>query len=145
MSAAALRLVEHVHGHVGWLAALALVHPALLLRRRRRAWLAATLATLLVTLTGVLGALLYHDYRATLKPAIFATAPALGWAFERKEHLATAAIVLAWAGLVAHGYGRSEREPLQSLRLAQLAYAAAALMALVSATLGVAVAAWRSF
>src|SRR5262249_32749606 len=97
MSDLIVRLLERVHGHVGWLAALALAHPALLLRRPRRNVLGvATAATVLVTLAASLGALLYPAYRGSIKPLLFATAPAAGALFERKEHLGVAALVLAW-------------------------------------------------
>jgi formate hydrogenlyase subunit 3/multisubunit Na+/H+ antiporter MnhD subunit len=144
-----LRVVEHVHGHVGWLAALALVHPAVLLRRReRRARLACALSTGAVTLTGALGAWLYPDYRARIKQGIFLHAPRIGWAFERKEHLALGAIVLAWAGLAAHlaatrTADRSVRHPLASA--AHLAYVAAALLAVVASGLGLLVATYKTF
>ena len=144
----ALRLAEHIHGHLGWLAAASLVHPAILLRRgRRRALLACTAATVLVTAAGVMGSAIYGSYRSTIKPVLFAQAPLLGWAFERKEHMATAAIVLSWAGLAAHwadqrqGLRGSENEEHR----ARTAYMASAALALLSATLGVAVASYRSF
>jgi len=55
-----VRLVAHVHGQLGWVAALALAHPALMLRRPRRRVLAvAAAATILVTAAGALGASLY--------------------------------------------------------------------------------------
>lgn len=146
---ALLRVVEHVHGHLGWLAALALVHPAVLLRRReRRARLACLLATSAVTLTGALGAWLYGDYRARLKQGIFLHAPRIGWSFERKEHLAVGAIVLAWAGLAAHLAAtrtpeRAVRHPLA--RAAHLAYVAAALLAIAASGLGLLVATYATF
>src|SRR5262249_29590388 len=66
------RILEHVHGHVGWLAALALVHPAILLRRStRRAMFAVVAATVLVTATAVMGAVMYPHYRVQIKPALF--------------------------------------------------------------------------
>ena len=62
MNLVSMRVLEHVHGHIGWLAALALVHPAILLRRPRcRAMLAAGAATLLATLAALLGATM--DYQ----------------------------------------------------------------------------------
>jgi len=147
MSPFALRLIEHVHGHSGWLSVLALSHPAVLLRARaRRALLSASLATALVTLTGAAGALVYPAYRSQVKGAIFGASSAYGNAFERKEHLAIAAVVLAWVGLAAHIAECRERSLyLASSRVSFVAYASAAMLALVSATLGVAVAAFRSF
>jgi len=147
MSPFALRLLEHVHGHFGWLSVVALSHPAVLLRARpRRALLSAALATTLVTLTGAAGALLYPAYRTQVKVAVFSASTAYGNAFERKEHLAVAAVALAWVGLAAHiAECRQRSLYLVSGRVSFLAYASAALLSLVSATLGVAVAAFRSF
>ena len=147
MSTMMLRIVEHFHGHLGWLSTLALFHPAILLRSpRRRALLAAALATGLVTLTGVLGASLYPAYRSLLKPAIFAASSAVGNAFERKEHLAVGVIVLAWVGLVAHWAECRERSSsARVLRIAFVAYVAAATLATVSACLGLVVAVCRTF
>jgi hypothetical protein len=142
-----LRLFEHVHGHLGWLSTLALCHPAVLLRSgRRRALLAAAIATALVTLTGLLGALIYPAYRAVLKPAIFQASSAMGNAFERKEHLAVAVVALAWVGLIAHfSECRSRTVTPGRTRIAFIAYSGAAILALASAGLGLAVAAFRTF
>jgi hypothetical protein len=143
------RVVQHLHGHLGWLAALALVHPAIILRRtRRRALFATAASTALVTVTAAMGAAMYPDYRTQIKPALFAEAPSYGWAFERKEHIATAAVILAWTGLLAH-LAAQWRDAAQGgervARLAHGAYVAAAVSALVAASLGVAVACERSF
>jgi hypothetical protein len=149
MTGIAARVVEHVHGHLGWLAAAALLHPAILLaRRNRRAVLACLLATALATATGFLGFLLYPDYRRAIKPVLFEESPRIGWAFERKEHLAIAAIALAWAGLGAHwseprAHDAASRATLR--RAAWLAYAAAAALATAAAILGVLVATHRTF
>ena len=80
-----VRLLERLHGHVGWLAVAALVHPALLLRRRTRADLAVGLAVAIATVVSGAGAALYIPYRARIKPLLFQTEPAAGWLFERKE------------------------------------------------------------
>ncbi|HEX3774708.1 MAG TPA: hypothetical protein VHV51_09610 [Polyangiaceae bacterium] len=142
-----LRLSEHLHGHLGWLSTLALIHPALLLRKRmRRSLLAASLATALATLTGVLGALLYPAYRELVKPEIFQASTAFGNAFERKEHLAVGVVVLAWVGLVAHFAECRERGvDSGSTRVSFVAYASAATLAVLTGVFGVAVAAFRSF
>src|SRR5438105_2845565 len=98
-----IRLTEHLHGHAGWLAAAILIHPAVVLRdKKRRAHLAVIIATTFVTLACGAGMWLYVFYRERLKQGIFQTGPAFGLLFERKEHLAFGALVLAWAGAAAY-------------------------------------------
>jgi hypothetical protein len=143
-----LRFAEHVHGHLGWLAAALLVHPALVLRdRKRRAHLAVALATVAVTLGGAGGCWLYVAYRAELKQNIFADAPSVGLLFERKEHLAFGAILLAWAGCAAYfAAPRATSEVRELLRtIAFRAFVASAALALVVAALGTIVAVYKSF
>jgi hypothetical protein len=143
-----LRLAGNVEGHLGWLAVAALVHPAILLRdRRRRMHVSIAATVVLVTLTGALGVLLYPYYTGRLKQRIFIEAPTIGYLFERKEHLAFGAILLTWAG--ALGYLASfraqdaVRDPLR--RFAHWAYVLAAALAAATATLGTIVAAYKSF
>jgi len=133
-------LLAHIHGHLGVLAAAALVHPALLLRTRRRAagasWGAAALAT---TAFGG-GLLLYPTYRQTVRRALFVAHPSLGWAFERKEHLAVAVVALAVAGALLQTAGARPEAPASLRSAAQRSFAAAAIVAWVVVALGVAVA-----
>ncbi len=143
-----VRVAEHVHGHLGWLAAAALAHPAILLRqRKRKAHLSVGLATLLVTVTGGLGICVYGPYRDRVKQAIFLEAPTVGFLFERKEHLAFGAVVLAWAGAAAYAMafraGGSAQESLRTF--AYRAFVASALLTVAVAILGTAVASYRSF
>ncbi len=143
-----LRVQEHVHGHLGWLAALALVHPAVLLRRtKRKAHLSVILATSVATLTGVLGVLMYGDYRDRLRQHLFQQSLTMGYMFERKEHLAFGAIFLAWAGAIAYfGATRLEGQPRENLRrAAHWAYVAAAALCVGTAVLGTMVAAFKTF
>jgi len=94
-----VRIAEHIHGHLGWLATAILVHPAVLLRdRKRRAHLAVGLAVLFPTVVGAVGMWVYGPYRDRIKQSIFIDARWVGLLFERKEHLAFAAILLSWAG-----------------------------------------------
>ncbi|HEX7604328.1 MAG TPA: hypothetical protein VF316_22070 [Polyangiaceae bacterium] len=149
MSLALLRLLEHVHGHVGWLAVAALLHPAILLRNpRRRARLSVILATLLAMGAGAMGAAVYPEYRLRLKQEIFLHAPRLGWCFERKEHLAVGAIGFAVIGCIAHlsawGFEDDGVRELMA-RSAHRAYVAAFGLAFVVAVLGVAVASFSTF
>jgi hypothetical protein len=143
------RLAEHVHGHLGWLSAAALLHPAILLRnRRRQAHLAVGLAVAFVTATGGLGVVVYGEYRDRLKQGIFLHAPEVGYLFERKEHLAFGAIALAWAGALAYaGAEWTERETIRSaLRTTAFrAFVAACALAIVTAVLGVLVAVYKTF
>jgi hypothetical protein len=144
-----VRIGEHVHGHIGWLAAIALVHPAVILRRRaRRAHLSVALSVATATLAGAIGAALYPAYRERLRQPIFATAPTVGYLFERKEHLAFAAIVFAWTGAVAYvgaeakGLDAKTRDALR--KSAHWAFVAAAVGSVTVAILGTLVASYRA-
>jgi hypothetical protein len=147
------RLGEHVHGHLGWLAAIALVHPAIVLRNpKRRAHLAVGLAAGVVTLVGALGVVLYEPYRDRVKQGLFQHAPQVGLLFERKEHLAFAAIALAWAGAAAYGGARlaavkggGDGAAAALRRFAHWAFVAAAALAVGTAVLGTIVATYRTF
>ena len=67
-----LRVLERIHGHLGWLAVAALLHPAILLQNpKRRAPLAVSLATLTLIAVGALGATIYPDYSRRLKQHVF--------------------------------------------------------------------------
>jgi hypothetical protein len=144
-----LRVLERVHGHLGWLTVAALSHPAILLRNpKRRAPLATALATAGAVATAALGALIYPEYRARLKQPIFVEARALGWVFERKEHLAVGAVSFALIGCIAHlGAAAFEGEGTRLLtaRLAHRAFVVAFVLSAIVASFGVAVASFKSF
>ncbi|MCL2726130.1 MAG: hypothetical protein FWD69_17020 [Polyangiaceae bacterium] len=143
-----LRAMEHVHGHAGWLSTAALVHPAIVLRSRtRRVGLTVLLSTLFVTLTSATGAWLYVGYRNQLKRDIFRDARDVGLLFERKEHLAFVALVLAWAGTVAYFASTRAKGDIQgSLRkIAFRAFACSATLAILTAVFGTIVSVYRSF
>ena len=97
-----LRIVEHLHGHLGWLTAAALIHPAIVLRRNRGGRWAVGLSTGFVTLTVVVGVWLYTPYRTHLRQHLFQASATMGLLFERKEHLAFGAFALAWVGALAY-------------------------------------------
>lgn len=143
-----VRLIEHVHGHLGWLAAALLVHPAIVLRsRRRRAHWAVGLSTGLVTVASAIGVWLYVAYRERLKQGIFLRAPVIGLLFERKEHLAFGAVLLAWAGAAAY-FAAARATPPTAERLRTVAFRAfcgSAALAVLVAVLGTVVAVYRSF
>ncbi len=142
-------MLEHIHGHIGWLCVAALLHPAILLRRpKRRAPLAVTLTTLFVLVAGGLGATIYPCYRMQLKQALFRHAPRLGWCFERKEHLAVGAIGFAVIGCLTHLSVRKfdddgTRELLA--RCAHRSFIVSFTFALMVAVLGVSVASYSTF
>lgn len=143
------RVGEHVHGHLGWLAAIALVHPAILLRRHeRRAHLSVALAVCVVTFAGALGASLYPAYRERLRQPIFAQAPGVGFLFERKEHLAFGAVLLAWVGALAYAaaFRYADVGGRDALRkAAHWSFVASALLGVMTALLGTVVASYRTF
>jgi len=144
----ATRLMEHVHGHLGWLAAATLVHPAIVLRSRtRRAHYAVGLSTGFVTVAAGIGLLLYQAYRERLKQGIFIHAAPIGLLFERKEHLAVGAVLLAWAGTAAYFAAPSAAEPTRNhLRtMAFRAFCGSASLAVLVAVLGTVVAVYRTF
>lgn len=149
MSTLLLRVLERIHGHMGWLAVAALLHPAILLRNpRRRARLSVGLAVASVVVVGALGGVIYPPYRALLKQRIFLERPALGWMFERKEHLAVGAIVFALVGGALHLTAPlfpGEEARLLAARAAHRSFVFAFAFALVVAVLGVAVASYSSF
>jgi hypothetical protein len=144
-----LRLWEHLHGHLGWLAVALLFHPAIVLRnRKRRAHLAVSLATIAVTIGAAGGMWLYVAYRNHLKQHIFIHSPAVGLLFERKEHLAFGALVLAWAGCAAYfaaprAQGESVRTTLRTI--AFRSFVGSATLAIVVAVMGTIVAVYKTF
>jgi hypothetical protein len=143
-----LRALERIHGHLGWLAIAALLHPAILLRNpRRRAPLSVGLATAMAVTTALLGARIYPSYRELLKQRIFIEHPSLGWAFERKEHLAVGAISFAIAGCIAHFAVPLFDEPSRGhvARLAHRAFVVAFALAAIVGAIGIAVATYKSF
>jgi hypothetical protein len=149
VSAFDLRLLERLHGHLGVLAIASLLHPAILLRRgKRRAHLAVASAALLPMVTAGLGLALYPAYRAELRRDIFVESLALGTAFERKEHLALGAVLLAWAGAFAYlSSFRTEDSARadKAARASMIAFALSFVLATVAAVLGTMVASHKTF
>jgi hypothetical protein len=143
-----LRIGEHLHGHLGWLAVLALAHPAILLRNpRRRAHLSVALAVGVSTLAAAMGVSLYGPYRERLRQPIFASARSVGYLFERKEHLAFAAVLLGWAGAASYvgalAAADGVRGPLR--QVSHWAFMVSTAFALIAAALGTVVATYRTF
>ncbi|MEP7126495.1 MAG: hypothetical protein ABJE95_36525 [Byssovorax sp.] len=144
MSPATLHLVARAHAVAAWIAtaALAVAIPLWIRARRSRAALAiSAVAAIAVTIAGGLGVLLEATYRARIRQRLFVQSPALGWLFERKEHLAFGAIVLAWCTLSTMVAARLTRDPQRArdldaaARLAAIAAAGLALAASVMAAI----------
>ncbi len=146
MDAQTLRVVEHIHGHAGWLTAVALVHPAIVLRRNRGGAWAVGLSTALVTAVSAVGVWLYPAYCDQLKQGIFQKAPSIGLLFERKEHLAFAAVAFAWAGAAAYVVAWRTGGTDRTFRtIAHRAFMAAAGIAILAAILGTTVGTYRTW
>jgi hypothetical protein len=144
MSPATLQLVARAHAVVAWIAtaALAVALPLLIRGRQRRVTLAiSAAAAIAITLAGALGVLLEAAYRSRIRQRLFGKSPALGWLFERKEHLAFGAILLAWCALSTIVAAQISRDPRRAgdlhaaARLAGIASAGLALAASVMATI----------
>jgi hypothetical protein len=121
-------LARIVHGQIGVLAAVALLHPSVALPRggplRRGTRWSTFASTALAAATWLSGCLLYPGYRNADRPRLFQSAPAVAYLFERKEHLAFYAFVLAIAGAgLAFRVGTPP-----ALRAARRCYAVASLL-----------------
>jgi hypothetical protein len=148
MTPATLRALELAHGVVAWLALAALVAAAILALRRsdgRRALVAVAIATLLVTVAAALGFALHADFDARLRQHLFIRSATLGWMFERKQHFAVVAVLLAWSGALAElarrAFPREKAQGRDALaRTVGRSFVAAAGLAAFAAVVGAVVA-----
>lgn len=142
-----LRLLESIHGHLGVLAVIALVHPAILLRRgaplSRGVRLSVWLTTAACCAAFALGVGIYGDYRTHVKAELFRASVRAGFLFETKEHLAFATVALAVAAGVSALL--APRDAVSIRRLSAVLYAAAAVLGLVVASLGTYIQSIRGF
>jgi hypothetical protein len=155
VSLEALQALARLHGVAAWLATVALIAAVgarVSARARRFAAALGMIATTLALAAGGLGFALHDGYRARIRQKLFLQAPALGWLFERKQHLAFAAVLLAVAAAsITIAERRLESRPgaepaLRELkRAAMIAWVAAALLALVASVTSVIVAGRMSF
>jgi hypothetical protein len=101
----------------------------------------------LSTLAAGIGVWLYGPYREKLRQSIFISAPRVGYLFERKEHLAFAAVLLGWAGAASYfgavQAGNEVRVPLR--QAAHWAFVFSTACALTAAALATFVATYRTF
>ena len=149
MTTLLLRVLERIHGHLGWLSVAALLHPAIFLRNpKRRARLSVLLGTSFVLTTAFFGVTIYPHYRERIKQHLFIEAPKIGWMFERKEHLAVGAVAFTLVGCVSHlalALFTDDGTRRAMALLAHRAFAIAFVLALIVAILGVSVASYKSF
>ena len=99
-------------------------------------------------LTAGLGTYLYPAYREQLRRDIFVESLALGNAFERKEHLAVGAVLLAWTGAFAYLASFRTEDSARADRAARasvVAFTLSFVLATVAAVLGTMVASHKSF
>jgi hypothetical protein len=133
-----LRLLESIHGHLGVLAAIGLLHPAILLRRGKPLTRGHGIAILLTSLAVVgvfaTGLLLYPEYIRTVRTGLFLRSATAGFLFETKEHLAYAVIAMT-AGATGCAV-LAPRADTARRRLAALLYAIAAVLCLIVVALG---------
>ncbi|MFT3767079.1 MAG: hypothetical protein QM820_16400 [Minicystis sp.] len=142
MSLETLRAIARLHALVAWLATATLIAAAathVIARARRFSTTLGAAAAVLALAAGGLGLALHDGYRARLRQRLFLASPSLGWLFERKQHLAFGAVLLAVAAAaITVVTQRMEARPdhasiTRELRKgAQMAWTASALLALAA-------------
>ena len=101
MNLETLRAIARLHALCAWIATAALIAAAVVHARGASRKLAAQLGAAamgLALVAGALGMALHDGYRARLRQRLFLASTSLGWLFERKQHLAFGAVLLAVAG-----------------------------------------------
>jgi hypothetical protein len=139
--------LETFHGHLGVLAAAALLHPAILLRKGHalswRTRLSVTLSTAFVMLAFGSGLWIYPHYRSQVRTGLFHASAAAGFLFETKEHLAYGVVATALGGCIGALAAPKDGRTLR--RGAALVYAVSAALCIVTVALGSYVAAVHGF
>jgi uncharacterized BrkB/YihY/UPF0761 family membrane protein len=141
------RILESLHGHFAVLAAAALLHPAILMRKgaplsRGGRWSVA-LTALSVALAFGSGLTIYKAYVAQVRVPLFLRNDRAGLLFETKEHLAFAVVTIALGAAACAWWAPSEARELR--RAAAVAFAAAAALCIATAILGTYVAGVHGF
>jgi hypothetical protein len=92
-----VRALQHIHGHLAILSCAALLHPAFfgVSPRGRRL---AVAASVMLTVTFILGSIIYPAYTEQVRKSIYQSSYVLGLLFERKEHIALGAVCTSWLG-----------------------------------------------
>lgn len=141
------RILEALHGHAGVLAAAALLHPALLLRKGAplswRSRLAVALTVLMVLSAFASGLVIYAAYVADVRVPLFLKDARAGLLFETKEHLAFAVTAITLGAGACAWWAPTESRDLR--RAAALGFGVAAALCLVATALGTFVAGVHGF
>ena len=129
------------------LALVALLHPALMLRRgqplSRGRKLAVLLSTGMVVVTFLLGSSLYPAYRRELKEPLVSEAAEIAALFETKEHIAWLVLTLSLSACCCALVAPRDATGLR--KLAALTFFIATVATLIAFVLGTVVASVRSF
>ena len=116
----AARVVEHAHGHLGWLAAAVLAHPGFVLwRGKRKAHFSVACAAVVPTLAGALGMWVYGPYRDRVKQSIFIDARWIGLLVREEGTPRVRRYPPGWAGAAAYALSVSA-ETFRSTLIAHL-------------------------
>jgi hypothetical protein len=141
-------LLANLHGVVAVLAVALCFHPWLAMGAARlpsaRTRLSAYLAAGAQLAANGFGWWIYPAYREEVKRDLYLYSRLLGTAFEAKEHLAFASLLLAVAGALLAWAATAAREP-EAARGARRCFAAAAWLGVLVALLGIATASARGF
>ncbi len=143
MSSDAPRWLASLHGLIAWAGALLLASAAWSRLRARAGAVpglaAPTAAAFAVALAAASGFVIEPAFLHGLRQRLFLRSAALGWLFERKQHLSAGALFLALAVAAALHAGR--RSPVRLDPAAErLAVTLAAVIALAAAIAGTVVA-----
>lgn len=109
-------LLERIHGHISVLGLAVLLHPVILLPRRKRLsrgtkW-TIWLSIALISTAYAMGLWIYPDYRTLIKPRLIAENIQMAYLFESKEHLAFFCVVSVLGGswMALRSQSASERK-----------------------------------
>lgn len=142
-----MRLLESVHGDMGVLAAVALLHPAILMRKgkalSKRTVLSVWLTAMVVVSAFATGLVIYPAYRQSVRADLFRASVTAGFLFETKEHIAYAVVALTLGATVtALSAPKEARRPRQ---VAAILFALAAAICLFTVGIGSYLVAVRDF
>jgi hypothetical protein len=142
-----IRLLETIHGHFGVLAAAALLHPAILMRKGKalsfRGRLSVFLTTAMVAGAFITGLVIYAEYRTSVRTGLFHHSVTAGLLFETKEHIAYGVLATTLGACACALLAPREATALR--RVAALFYGIAAALCLLTVCLGSYVASVHGF